>query len=202
VRSNGEVRSVLVVAIEFIAVAGWATGAEPETWRLYQSAEADIRLIYPESWSIVVAATRADSLAAWSATVLERTELHKITFVESGEVPWPGEYQIRVLANPGGLNLDAFYAGFDLSDLWDESESDTTIGSQPAKTWVRWAYDSLKREYLLVNSVGIVHVLYDAHNSNDPDFAEHESVYTEMTSSLQPVKAPSRLGQEEAVPPD
>ena len=161
-------------------------------WQLYKNAVAGIQIFYPESWSVIIARERDEPLAVWSAEILEQGELHKITFLQEAIVLCPGQYEIRVLANPENLDLETFYAQFDLSDLFDESQADSTIGDLPAKTWVRWNYDSLIREYLLVIPEGVIHILYDEQNPNDPDFQNHREIYTEMTSSFRVLIAEER----------
>ena len=162
-----------------------ASPPEHEGWREYESADADFRLRYPETWDVTVAKERTEPVAAWAPTILEKGELHKVTFRQGGGVVWPGQYEIRVLANPDRLDLEAFYSRFDMSDLWNGSAADTVVGGRPAKTWVRWRYDSLVREYLLMSSVGAVHILHDDENGNDPEFAEHEDLYARMTSTFE-----------------
>jgi hypothetical protein len=177
---------ISLLVLPALLAATPATASDPQTWSEYRNRDADITVSYPESWTVLVAVPRADSTAAWSPTVLDPGELHKITFLQGGEIFWPGQYQIRVLANPDSLDLETFYSRFDLSDLWDDSAADTIIAGQAAKTWVRWNYDSLGREYLLINSVGVVHILHDDANGNDPDFAIHRDTYSEMTGTLGP----------------
>jgi hypothetical protein len=157
---------------------------EPARWRDFSDPEADISACYPDGWTVLVAEPRPDSLAAWSSAILEPGEVYKVTFLQGDDAFWPGKYELRILANPDSLDLDGFYSQIDLTDLWDDTAGDTAIAGRAAKTWVRWNYDSLLREYLFMNSVGAVHVRHDESNGNDRDFAAHSAIYSHMTGTL------------------
>lgn len=153
-------------------------------WIWYEHEGAGIGLSHPASWNVTVAREREGTASFWAPTVLREGELHKLTFREEDDVFCPGQYEIRVLSNPQSLGLDALLEQFDLSDLWGGSLTDTALAGRPAKSWVRWSYDSLTREFLAVIDDGVVHLRYDQHNPNDPDFHDHKDVYARMTSSL------------------
>ncbi len=169
-------------------------------WKVYRNDRAGIEISYPVDWSAVVAVEPKASDVALGTAVLEEGEIHRVVFIEGSEAFWPGRYEIRVLANPDTLDLDAYYSQFDLSDLWNGTASDSIVAGQEAKTWVRWTHESLVREYLLVVSQGAVHVLHDAHNSNDPAFREHEDVYHRITSTLRILPTGNTEGDPKAVP--
>jgi hypothetical protein len=153
-------------------------------WARFHDDGADLEIAYPAHWEVVVAEARRDSTLFREHTVLLEGELHKFTFVEPDTAFWPGYYQIIVLANPHNLDLGAFFDQLDLSDLWEESVRDTVVADQAARTWIRWGYDALYREYLLMTRAGAVQLLYEEHSSNDPDHAIHLAIYERMTGTL------------------
>ncbi len=169
-------------------------------WKVHRNDAAGIEVSYPVDWSAVVAVDPKTSDVARSPAVLGEGELHRVVFIEGSEAFWPGRYEIRVLANPDTLDLDAYYSQFDLSDLWNGTASDSTLAGREAKTWVRWTHESLEREYLLVISQGAVHLLHDEHNSNDPAFGEHKDVYQRITSTLRILPTVNTEGDLKAVP--
>jgi hypothetical protein len=177
---------VIALALAGALLVGAGESGPPEDgkWSVYEHELAGIRVRRPTSWATIVAEERNEPSASWEPEILLEGELHKITFREGEGAFFPGQYQVRVVSNPDSLPLDAFLAHFDLSDLWNDTLGDTVIVGVPAKTWVRWSYDSLTREFLMMTRGGAVHILYDEHNPNDPDFAEHQRIYAEMTSTL------------------
>jgi len=180
--------AALVAIVSVIAAPRAGVAAEPSTqeraWLTHTDPEAGLEVSYPADWEVIVAEQRLGPGTAWSPSILGEGELFKVVFRESGNVPWPGWYEIRVLENNDSLTLDAYWTGFDLSDLWDRSDSDSTLAGRPSKTWVRWRHDSLVREHLLVTLKRAIHILYDEHNSNDPAFENHKEVYEHMTSTF------------------
>jgi hypothetical protein len=178
-------RGHLVLAILMYCGAGLGSRyAQEVDWERYRGHEAGFGISYPATWRVIVAVERDGRGTSWEPEVLGAGELHKVTFLEDDEDYWPGRYQVRVLDNPGNLYLEEVYSEFDLSDLWDGSAADTVIADLPAKTWVRWQYDSLGREYLVVQGNRIFHLLFDENNGNDPHFSTHHDIYIEMTASL------------------
>jgi hypothetical protein len=159
-------------------------GSPDIRWERFHDDRAGLEIAYPAHWRLEVAQARRDSSVAREHTVLLSGELHKFTFVEPDTAFWPGYYQIRVLANPDTLDLGAFFAKFDRSDLWNGSLEDTLLAGAEAKTWIRWGYDALLREHLLVSGVRVVHVVYEEHNSNDPAHTVHLEIYQQMTGTL------------------
>lgn len=175
-----------------LAAALWATFGSASSdvdssdadWKVYRNDGAGIEVSYPVDWSAVVAVEPKEGDVARSPAVLEEGELHRVAFIEGAEAFWPGRYEVRILANPDTLDLDAYYSQFDLSDLWNGTASDSILAGQEAKTWVRWTHESLVREYLLVTPQRVVHLLHDEHNSNDPAFRDHEDIYHRITSTV------------------
>lgn len=180
--------TALVAAASVVFAPYVESAADPDTrepgWLTHTDQEAGLEISYPADWEVIVAKRRVNSGAGWSPLILGKGELFKVAFRESSDVPWPGWYEVRVLANTAGLTLDAYWAGFDLSDLWDRSAADSIFAGHPAKTWVRWRHDSLVREHLLVTGNRAIHILYDEHNSNDQGFEEHQKIYQQMTSTF------------------
>lgn len=180
--------AALVAAVWVIAALRAGVAMEPSTqepaWLTHTDSQAGLEISYPADWEVIVAEERLGPGTKWTPLILGEGELFKVAFRESGDVPWPGWYEVRVLANNDSLTLDAYWAGFDLSDLWDRSDSDSTLAGRSSKTWVRWRHDSLVREHLLVTSNRAIHILYDEHNSNDPAFENHKEVYEHMTSTF------------------
>ena len=178
----------LVAAAWVVAILRAAVATEPSThertWLTHTDPEAGLEISYPADWELIVAGPRVGRETVWSPLILGEGELSKVAFRESGDVPWPGWYEVRVLENNDGLTLDAYWASFDQSNLWDRSDSDSTLADLPARTWVRWKHDSLVREHLLVTGNRAIHILYDEHNSNDPAFEDHQKVYEHMTSTI------------------
>lgn len=172
-----------VIAARCASAASEPAAQEP-AWLTYTHPEAGFEISYPAGWEVIVAQQRLDPGPAWSPQILNAGELFKVAFREAGDVPWPGWYEVRVLENTETLSLEAYWAGFDLSDLWDRSDADGTLADHPAKTWVRWRHDSLVREHLLVSTNRAFHILYDEHNPNDPQFENHRHVYEHMASTL------------------
>ena len=176
-------------AVAFMIAASFSGATmEPSTpegtWLTHADPEAGIEISYPANWQLIIAEQRLGSGAVWSPLILNEDELFKVVFRQTGDVTWPGWYEVRVLANPDSLTLDAYWTDFDLSDLWDASVADGSLAGRPAKTWVRWRYDSLVREHLTVTANRAIHVLYDEHNSNDPAFETHREIYQHMTANL------------------
>ena len=180
--------AALVAVVWVIAALRVGVAMEPSTqepaWLTHTDSQAGLEISYPADWEVIVAEERLGPGTKWTPLILGEGELFKVAFRESGDVPWPGWYEVRVLANNDSLTLDAYWAGFDLSDLWDRSDSDSTLAGRSSKTWVRWRHDSLVREHLLVTSNRAIHILYDEHNSNDPAFENHKEVYEHMTSTF------------------
>jgi len=188
--------AALVAVVWVFAALRAGVAMEPSTqepaWLTHTDSQAGLEISYPADWEVIVAEERLGPGTKWTPLILGEGELFKVAFRESGDVPWPGWYEVRVLANNDSLTLDAYWAGFDLSDLWDRSDSDSTLAGRSSKTWVRWRHDSLVREHLLVTSNRAIHILYDEHNSNDPAFENHKEVYEHMTSTFRvlPVSEP------------
>lgn len=188
--------TALIAVVWVIAALRVGVAMEPSTqepaWLTYTDSRAGLEISYPADWEMIVAEERLGPGTTWTPLILGEGELFKVAFREGGDVPWPGWYEVRVLANNDSLTVDAYWAGFDLSDLWDQSDSDSTLAGRSAKTWVRWRHDSLVREHLLVTSNRAIHILYDEHNSNDPAFENHKEVYEHMTSTFRvlPVSEP------------
>jgi hypothetical protein len=170
----------LALPIDF----GGRLSAQEIEWKIYRNPEADFEIPYPADWQVHEAKERSGPGTRWEPEILAEGELHKTTFFEGGEAPWPGQYQIRVLANPKSLALEAVYSDFNLSDLWDGSEADTTLAGLPAKTWVRWKYDSMGREFLLVRADRVFQLLFDERSPNDPDVDRHRGIYSRMTQAF------------------
>lgn len=192
----------IAVAIGIVVVCGAMTPkSDPHqaAWMVHRNSDAHIEISHPADWEVIVAEERLTSRTAWSRLVLEKGELFKVTFRQRGEVPWPGQYEIRLLANPDNLGLEAFWSSFDLSDLWDGSAADSAVGGRPSKTWVRWMHDSLAREHLLIMHQGAVHIRYDEHNSNDPAFQDHQQIYVQMTSTFRVLPTQEAAGDSTAV---
>ncbi len=161
---------------------------DPE-WAVYKSPDESYEISYPAGWRVIVGVARDSSASAWEPMVLGEDELGKVTFYEAADSFWPGQYQLRLLANPAGLDLDQAYAEFDLSDLWLGSAADTVVGGVRAKTWVRWSFDSLRRGFLVALPEGLLHIRFDDMNSNDPAFGAHREIYAAMTESLMMAQA-------------
>ena len=178
----------IIILSSLLAVPCASVAAESRTqkpgWLTHTYPEAGLEVSYPADWEVIVAEQRLGPGTMWSPLVLGEGELFKVTFRESGDVPYAGWYEVRVLANNDDLALDDYWAGFDLSDLWDRSVVDGTLADRPSKTWVRWRPDSLVREHLLVTVSRAIHILYDEHNSNDPAFENHQEIYEHMTSTF------------------
>lgn len=172
-----------LIAVPCAGVATEASAQEP-AWLTHTYPEAEFEISYPADWEVIVAEQRLGPGTTWSPLILGEGELFKVAFRESGDVPWAGWYEVRVLANNDSLTLDGYWAGIDLSDLWDRSDADSTLAGRPSKTWVRWRHDSLVREHLLVTVNRAIHILYDEHNSNDPAFENHQKIYEQMTSTF------------------
>ncbi len=166
--------------------------AQQVAWGVHHDQAAGFEIPYPGAWRVIVAKPRSGPGTAWELEILLEGELHKTVFYEGDDSFWPGQYTVRVLENPDSLDLEAAYARFDLSDLWDHSAADTILAGHPVKTWVRWNYDSLRREYLLVRPDRMFHLLFDEQNGNDPDFAEHHDIFMKMTARFRLVPGPVR----------
>lgn len=158
--------------------------AQEIEWEVYQNSEADFEISYPADWRVHEATERSGPGTAWEPEILAEGELHKTTFFEGDEASWPGQYQVRVLANPESLALEVVYSAFDLSDLWDGSVADTILAGLPAKTWIRWKFDSMGREFLLVREDRVFHLLFDERSPNDPDVDRHHGIYSRMTQAF------------------
>ena len=180
-----------IIAAPCVGAAQEPSAQEP-AWLTYTYPEAGLEISYPANWEVIVAQKRLGSGSMWSPLILGEGELFKVAFRESGDVPWPGWYEVRVLANNDSLTLDGYWAGFGLSDLWNRSDADSTLAGRPSKTWVRWRHDSLVREHLLVTVKRAIHILYDEHNSNDPAFENHQQIYEHMTSTFKVLFASER----------
>ena len=174
-----------LILTAFLAGLHRSLRAQEPVLKEYKNPAAGFQILYPPAWRVIEAAERTRPGSGWAVEILAEGEKHKITFYEEGNTFWPGQYQVRVLSNAEGLDLKTAYEQFDRTDLWDRSEADTILAGLPAKTLVRWNYDSLGREYLLVLPERIFHVLHDEKNSNDPEFAAHHRIFTRMTESFQ-----------------
>ncbi len=177
---------VSLLSVTLTLFAGLPTGAAGQEagWEVYRDSAAGFEISYPSTWNAVVARQRSSPGVTWEPEVLVEGELRKVTFNEIEEDFWPGRYQVRVLENPTGLDLEEVYSQFDLTDLWAEGSGDTVVAGLEAKTWIRWQYDSLGREYLLALPDRVFHLLHDEHNGNDPNFDVHHDMYVEMTESF------------------
>lgn len=174
----------LVSVIAAVTAGQIRLDAQQVEWNVHRDQAAGFEIPYPGAWRVIVAKPRSGPGAAWEPEVLLDGELHKTVFYESGESVWPGQYTVRVLENPDSIDLEAAYSQFDLSDLWDSSAADTALAGHPAKTWIRWSFDSLVREYLLVRPDRMFHILFDEENGNDPNFAGHRDVFVKMTAGF------------------
>jgi hypothetical protein len=179
---------VLILTAFLAGINGGLMAQEP-VLKEYRNPAAGFQILYPPAWRVIEAAERTRPGSGWAVEILAEGELYKITFYEEGNTFWPGQYQVRVLANPEGLDLETAYEQFDRTDLWDRSEADTILAGLSAKTLVRWNYDSLGREYLLVLPERMFHILHDEKNSNDPEFAAHHRIFTHMTKGFRLLSA-------------
>ncbi len=176
--------SPLISAVATVGGGQIDLNAQQVEWKVHSDQVAGFEIPYPGAWRVIVAKPRSGPGTAWELEILLDGELHKTVFYENDNSFWPGQYTVRVLENPDSLDLGAVYSQFDLSDLWDSSAADTTLAGQPVKTWVRWNYDSLGREYLLVRPDRMFHILFDEENGNDPDFVEHYDIFVKMTAGF------------------
>jgi hypothetical protein len=174
----------LVTALAAASGGHVQVSAQQVEWNVHRDQAAGFEIPYPDAWRVIVAKPRSGPGTAWEPEILLEGELHKTVFYESDNSFWPGQYTVRVLENPDSLSLETAYAQFDLSDLWDSSAADTILAGHPVKTWVRWNYDSLGREYLLVRPNQMFHILFDEENGNDPDFVEHHDIFLKMTAGF------------------
>ncbi|NNM07502.1 MAG: hypothetical protein HKO65_20595 [Gemmatimonadetes bacterium] len=149
----------------------------------HRSEDWGFQVSHPVHWRVVIA-SKGHRSGGWEAEILSDEEIYKVTFLEPETQTWPGRYEVRLLANPSGQDLDAVISRFDLSDLWEDQPTDTVLAGQPAKTWVRWRADSLTREFLLVLPRGIAHLRFAESTPNDPALLEHKKIYAAMTESL------------------
>jgi hypothetical protein len=102
----GKVTTVVAVA-SVIAAPCTGVAKEPSdqesAWLTHTYPEAGLEISYPTDWEVIVAEQRLGPGTTWSPLILGEGELFKVAFRESGDVPWAGWYEVRVLANNDSL---------------------------------------------------------------------------------------------------
>jgi len=172
----------------------------PTLAELYRNQDFGYEISFPEGWRLVEAARRQGPGTKWAAEVLSGDELQKVTFLETGERVWPGEFQIRVLANPGGLSLDAWTEKYSNTDVVDPTGGslvtgmrNITLGGVPARRLEVFMFDHSGVDIVAVRGEYVLLLSYVGSTPNDPDLEEHRRVSEAMVGSFRLLDAGPNL---------
>ena len=184
-----ESRDLRAATMGLLILLGTAiTACGPDGWAEYGNETGGYTIEVPVTWVAVEAGERfTGTIREWE--VLMPGEIQKATFQErtgpDGEDPvWAGELQVRVLSNPDGLTLDGWLEKEDLTDPLAGGFDDTRLGGEPAKRWLRFAYDLSLAGIAIVVDDRIYHLRFESDSENDPTFDSHQQIYERMIASF------------------
>lgn len=189
-------------AEESVAVADpapWDGRLDTAAWTTYRNEAAGYEIRHPADWAVIEAAPRRDSDAVEADRVLLgpegplSAEAQKATFVEPGDGPWPGRFQVQVIDNPGRRPLEVWAAAFGLGPAVDApGETDDAVverlpaalGRRPAVEMLVFGFD--QHESVVAAALGerIVLVTQTASTPNDPNLPRHLEICAEMRRSF------------------
>jgi hypothetical protein len=158
---------------------------------LYHNACFGYEISYPEGWRLVEAAPRQGPGTRRAAEVLSGDELQKVTFLEPGDRVWPGEFRIRVLANPRGLSLDGWTEEYSNTDMVDPEGGSlvtdmriVSLAEAPARRLEVFLFDHTGVDIVTVRGACVFLLSYVSSTPNDPDLEEHRRVSEAMVRSF------------------
>jgi hypothetical protein len=164
-----------------------ATGGE-SGWGRYRNERGGYELRYPGGWEAVEAKTREGIGAVWADSVLMDGEIQKVTFREEDYQMWQGQFQVCVMANPGQLPLDEWISEHEPTDVTGgsliQATADTTLGGNPAKLLLIFAFDHEAIEVLYSREGRTYRVSFAGENPNDPEVNSHRALYSRMLSTF------------------
>jgi len=162
--------------------------AQPGEWRAYRNERFGYELRYPTGWQVVEARPRADDAAHQSGDILLPGVLQQVTFREPEGRFWPGEFAVAVHEQAEGRTLDE-WADASFPDVFDESlvtgAEDAVLGGRAARLFTVFGFDRTEIVVAVVYDGRIYEVGYTGTSPNDPDLAEHASIYEQMKRSFE-----------------
>ena len=160
----------------------------PDGWAEYGNETGGYTIEAPVTWVAVEAGERfTGTIREWEVLLpgeIQKTTIQERTGPDGEEPVWAGELRVRVLSNPDGLTLDDWVESEDLTDPLGGSLDDTHLGGEPAKRWLRVAYDVALAGVVAVVDDRIYHLSFESDSENDPTFDAHQQIYERMIASF------------------
>jgi hypothetical protein len=161
--------------------------AQPEEWLTYHNEKFGYELEYPAGWNVIEAQPRTDDMPRWDGDVLSPGVLQKVTFQEPEGKFWPGEFLVLVREQAKDRTLDE-WADENFTDVHDESlvsgVEHTTLADRTARQFSIFGFDHTGTTVAFVHNCKIYEIRYIGSTPNDPDIAEHRSIYEHMKRSF------------------
>jgi pentatricopeptide repeat protein len=188
---KSRISAVLPIAL---ACALSLSATQSGEWRTYRNEEQGYEIQYPDGWKVIEAQPRADDAPHWAGEILFPGDHQKVTFLEPEGKAWPGEFVVLVGEHIEGQTLDE-WADANFTDVYDESlvtgAEDTSLAGRAARLFSVFGFDHTGIVVAFVHDGKIYEISYTGSNPNDPDLAEHGSIYEHMKQSLELVPSTS-----------
>jgi hypothetical protein len=125
--------------------------------------------------------------------VLHEGEAHRVTFRERHNGLWPGEFRIRVLANPDRYSIEEWVTRHPIEDVSGGNlimEKNTcTLGGKPAFRLSIFGFDHEEIAVIAaIDGEEILDISFAGINPNDPEARAHRRIYDAMVASFRFIK--------------
>jgi hypothetical protein len=162
--------------------------AQPEEWRTYHDERLGYELQYPAGWTVLEAGPPTDHTTDGAEDGLDSRIVRELSFREPEGKVWPGEFVVRVHTDVADRTLGE-WADATFTDVHGESlvtrVEETLLAGRAAQRLSLFGFDQTRIVVALVRDERIYEISYTGSSPNDPDLAEHRSIYEQMQQSFQ-----------------
>jgi len=180
--------SVLIFIVCFCRCASENLRVNDPAWLTYSSSEWRYSIPYPADWRAKEAVARTGAGPFFEPDVLSGDEVQKITFIEREYDMWPGELQVRVLANSGNMTLQQWVKHYRVEDVSGgdliQSCSEMMLSGRPAFRFSIFGFDQEIIAVVTEHGGYLYYVTFSGDNPNDPSQDTHRKIYERMISSF------------------
>ena len=188
----------IILLIAGYALAGAHAAAAPEgktQWTTYKNERCGYEIKYPSGWQAIEAVPKTGTGTFIAHEVLWEEELQKVTFLEKEYSMWPGEFQVRVLANPGSYSIEEWVKHHPIEDVSGgnliQEQTDATLDGKAALRLSIFGFDHEQLALIAAgNEKEILDLSFAGRNPNDPDVERHTELYKEMVAGFRFIEEP------------